>query len=156
MVVAMRCLICATVASEPRLASAPLDDVPLRYIAGSLLDSVHRVNLPAMGGTMRHSTPDRPLITERCARVLEEACGACGRIHTCRGCAAAALLRERSDEIYAAHDKAVASETIDQYIDHVIGAVCEPHQRFAAILHEEHQKRQAWSLALSIEKGGAP
>ena len=129
-------------------ANAALSEPTMRYLANQFLEGISQPDPAALRKEFRRGT----LMTERCARLIESRCNACGK-DTCILCEAAKEIRSRSDDLYADREREMASESRSQMIDSVIDSVCNDHRTFAEILRDEHAKKEAWAFALTIERG---
>lgn len=99
-------------------------------------------------------------IVERCARLAEADCGACG-VPTCAGCHIAMKLRsnqERIEDEFGAELDAVEatlntrrptlSQTGDTFVDKLSASFCERHEPFGiAVQREWHTRRALAALA---------
>ena len=157
----MRCLLCLQVAATP-MRREDFTVEFLRTLAGLALDGLERTRVVcAADQGDEESTPpaadEGTLMTERCARLAEARCGACGG-EACPFCSIASEIRAKSDALYAERNQELdelaqrsgevrSARSVDDTIEACIEGLCDDHQQFGTILREEHCRRQTWALA---------
>ena len=110
-------------------------------IAGGMLDGIASQHAHAL------ENPPKPLgvrVTERCALVVEERCGACHRAG-CMSCQAALDIRNAADRVNHERDVELATFTLDDNIAAFASTLCANHSNFGQILLAEHYRRQGWT-----------
>lgn len=148
----MKCMFCILLESMPAaqraLLEANVNDEVLRHFAIMTIEGIYNPDPTKLVNEFHRGI----LMTERCARVVEARCGACGQ-DTCILCDAAREIRRRSNELYADREREMMEETYDNLFNSLIESVCKLHTDFAEVLREEYVKKQTWAMALNLEKG---
>ena len=81
-------------------------------------------------------------MVERCARLAETICGACGEQH-CVRCTVAKDIREAGPRLTAERDAELRAAVFEGILNAVIAALCPQHADFASVLATKAYRRLA-------------